>query len=619
MPWVAAPCGGLTRYDGAHPQGRFGVSSQMQRGGRALMSDQTSGRTGSAFTPAPGAGFVPGGVGRMQEALIGADYRRTAGMFTGLIRDGQSMPELVRHALNVAAPYLTVPSHVMVAENGEYSNVNYDHCVLGLRASRRLLPYLPSGHRQLAMAQAVWYMPQGLDVWDQLLCEFPGHYARDDKKCGLRPGGTDENGSDRFDGPAWNAPKAWFDTDHEPDRAGTSADRLRRLQERILEGDRHGAYRVSLGLRREADPVVRRQLEAQLLFCGIIDLQDTLQTRKLQNIGHKALRARAAVDLTSLIGWDHADPLYYCVVPDLACFPRLYPLFDMTTVTLTNRFKGDQWSLKARNVGHLDDVNRDRLTAAMLHGKLADVTEVITDLLADGVRVIEISDAIIAAFCRHLVDEAWSSKSFFQIGHAFDYSNVVSFWLRGYDHPHQAKAPYFQAAFINDCIQMNKFFPPDPGSPLWVGDPREHRVWADRLPLSECLAQLLAATETLDYPHAGACVESYLSRTRERTKLLRTLVLASSKMQNDPHQQRHAASMVEEWEVTTAGDGARDTMLRAWVKYVAGGAKRTTDLECVRMFEASLGLNSSVIHTPVHLQADRGVMGLTLAKPVEMP
>jgi hypothetical protein len=70
----------------------------------------------------------------------------------------------------------------MVAENGEYSNVNYDHCVLGLRASRRLLPYLPSGHRQLAMAQAVWYMPQGLDVWDQLLCEFPGHYARDDKK-----------------------------------------------------------------------------------------------------------------------------------------------------------------------------------------------------------------------------------------------------------------------------------------------------------------------------------------------------------------------------------------------------------------------------------------------------
>lgn len=46
----------------------------------------------------------------------------------------------------------------MVAENGEYSNVNYDHCVLGLRASRRLLPYLPSGHRQLAMAQAVWYM-----------------------------------------------------------------------------------------------------------------------------------------------------------------------------------------------------------------------------------------------------------------------------------------------------------------------------------------------------------------------------------------------------------------------------------------------------------------------------
>src|SRR5919198_1980993 len=252
-----------------------------------------------------------GGVGRFQEALIQANYQRTAETFVDLLKQGQRMPRLVHHALEAAAPYLTVPSHVMVTDTGEMSNVNYDHCVLGLRASRRMMPYLPESHRQLAMAQAVWYMPQGLDVWDQLLCEFPGHYARDDKKCGARPGGTDEQGNDRFDGPAWNAPKQWFQTDHEPDREGSVPERLRRFQERIMEGDKNGAYKLALGLRREPDPAVRAQLESQLLFCAIIDLQDTLQQRKLQNVGHKALRARAAVELSDLIGYDNADPLYY--------------------------------------------------------------------------------------------------------------------------------------------------------------------------------------------------------------------------------------------------------------------------------------------------------------------
>src|ERR671931_645023 len=224
-----------------------------------------------------------GGVGRFQEALIQANYQRTAETFVDLLKQGQRLPET---------------------------------------------------HRQLSMAQAVWYMPQGLDVWDQLLCEFPGHYARDDKKCGTRPGGTDEQGNDRFDGPAWNAPKQWFLTDHEPDRDGSVQERLIRLQNRIMEGDKNGAYKLALGLRREPDPAVRKQLEAQLLFCGIIDLQDTLQQRRLQNIGHKALRARAAVELSALIGYEHADSLYYCVVPDVACFPRLYSLFDYSTIAL---------------------------------------------------------------------------------------------------------------------------------------------------------------------------------------------------------------------------------------------------------------------------------------------
>lgn len=561
--------------------------------------------------------MVGGEIGKFQEALVQADYPKTTSHFVNLLKEGQRMPKLVQHALDAAAPYLTVPSHVMVSDAGEMSQVNYDHCVLGLRASRRMMPYLPKAHGQLSMAQAVWYMPQGLDVWDQLLCEFPGHYARDDKKCGARPGGTDENGNDRFDGPAWSAPTQWFQTDHEPDREGSVPERLRRLQERIMEGDKNGAYRLSLGLRREPDPAVRKQLEGQLLFCAIIDLQDTLQQRKLQNIGHKALRARAAVELSELIGYENADNLYYCVVPDIACFPRLYSLYDLSTLTLGARFKGEMYSLKQKNDQPMLDEEREALIGLMLHGKMPDLTAKITALLADGKRIIEISDTIVAAFMRHLSYEVWSRKSFFQIGHAFDYSNVVNFWLRNYDHPQQAKAPYFQAAFINDCIQMTKQFPLDANSEVYLGDWRKEQGWADRLSLDECLGQLIGACERLDWPRAGACTNSYLERSRRRRPLMEALTIAAAKFQNDPHIQRHAASMIEEWENTTLPDSYKDDFLRAWTKYVSGGAKRTTSLDCVRMYEQHLGVGSSVIFTPNSQQHDIGVMGMTLTKPVE--
>src|SRR5688500_499003 len=240
----------------------------------------------------------PGQIGRFQEALIQADYRRTTDHFVNLLKDGQRMPDLVRHSLDAAAPFLTVPSHVMTNDAGEMSNVNYDHCVLGLRASRRMMPYLPDTHGQLSMAQAVWYMPQGLDVWDQLLCEFPGHYARDDKKCGARPGGTDEQGNDRFDGPAWSAPKQWFQTDHDPDREGGVPERLRRFQERVMEGDKSGASARPRRLRREPDPAVRRQRESQQRSSASNYGQDTLQRGKLQSIWLKPLHARAADELS---------------------------------------------------------------------------------------------------------------------------------------------------------------------------------------------------------------------------------------------------------------------------------------------------------------------------------
>ena len=215
-------------------------------------------------------------------------------------------------------------------------------------ACRRRIACCPTSpqHQMLSMAQAIWYMPQGLDVWDQLLCQFPGHYARDDKKCGQRPGGTDEAGNDRFDGPAWSARRSGSRPTTRPDREGSLEQRLQRLQTRIMEGDKQGAYKVALGLHAEPGRPARRALESQLLFCAIIDLQDTLQQRKLQNIRHKALRARALVSLARLVGWEQARPLLYCVVPPAS--PPVSPVRPLHPGA-GGRFKNDLYTLKARN------------------------------------------------------------------------------------------------------------------------------------------------------------------------------------------------------------------------------------------------------------------------------
>lgn len=103
--------------------------------------------------------------------------------------------------------------------------------------------------------------------------------------------------------------------------------RLDRFNWAIAEGDREQSYGLFLGL--DDDEANRERLKERLLFAGIIDLQDTLINRGgYQNIGHKALRARALIDIADYFGWDNAREVIYTVVPDLGCSPRLYGLWN---------------------------------------------------------------------------------------------------------------------------------------------------------------------------------------------------------------------------------------------------------------------------------------------------
>ena len=83
------------------------------------------------------------------------------------------------------------PSHINI-KDGQISLINNDHTILGLRASAYLMPYLPEKYRLLPLLQSVWYIPAGLDIWNQLLrqisrplCDDEGHQRA---AAGLRPG-----------------------------------------------------------------------------------------------------------------------------------------------------------------------------------------------------------------------------------------------------------------------------------------------------------------------------------------------------------------------------------------------------------------------------------------------
>ena len=133
----------------------------------------------------------PGPIGRFQEALIQADYRRTTDHFVNLLKDGQRMPDLVRHSLDAAAPFLT-----------GHRIVGLDWSQDALRRARTRIPYAVRGELtdgglplQSGSADAVLFVtpeynrgvpavlknaidwgtrPWGTNVWDGKLATVTG-------------------------------------------------------------------------------------------------------------------------------------------------------------------------------------------------------------------------------------------------------------------------------------------------------------------------------------------------------------------------------------------------------------------------------------------------------------
>jgi hypothetical protein len=504
-------------------------------------------------------------LGQMDDYILDGKYHEATEAFCQLATSGADVADLVTHVMDTAAPYLHVPAHQMLLPNGEFRNVNYDHTILGIRAGMRLMPYLSESEKYLTLTQAVYYVPQGLDVWSQLDCGFPGHYSREQEHCA-----EDELRKELH---------CYFE-DQEPLVEGSVDERFDRMFHAIVHGDKVTSYRLFLGL--AAQPEWRERLRNTLLFAAIIDQQEFNSFRRVRHIGHKAIRTRSMLDIADWIGWDKAHSYFYIGVPDLCTAPLFHSLYDHVSFLLGTTFKGEQYSLPERNTTPLTEEQQDEFIAQILAGDPSAVTRTITSYLQDGRSLQSIADTVMIAHATHCVQRLRAPIAYTVPTHSNDYCNVINHWLRTAKHPHQAKAVYLGAWFVTDTIREIDSYPdvPDAAKP----DPAALRDWADGLALSEVLAELEPTIARQDASRAVALVQSYVERTAERDQLIRMLVHCAAKFQGDAHIFRNARSHIEEYTYNTCSEARKNMLFQSWVHFLTFYRKRTLSTDCYDMY-----------------------------------
>jgi hypothetical protein len=488
------------------------------------------------------------------DAILQRDQPRTAELFFDLVRrDGRSMGDALSLVTEAEAPFVQVPNHVDVRD-GQITLINNDHTILGLRTSADLTRFLPEEYRMLGMLQSVWYIPAGLDIWNQLLGKYPGRYATM-KGMNVSP-------------PSYG-PVVWNQDQEAIVETGTLDQRLHSHIIATMSGDVKRSYGLFLGL--AADEAARPKLRDQLLFLGLIDLQDTVVGRKARNTGHKALRARAVVDLAEYIGWDRAHGVFYTGVPDMAVGPLYYSLYDAACVTLTEAFPEHAGkNLKQTNKTPLTPDQVEEMIRQLMEADAQTVWDTITTHFRNGVSLRSLGDAIQVG-AAELVLRTTIPRKFTEGQHPFDYCNTANYWIRTSDNPYQPRVIYLMAHFVNDAARANKLFSSVIEQEFAANDQ------SGRTP-EALLQQQDDAIMSFDFARATSVANAYLQTGADRDRLLGSLAVTACKFQDDPHNQKISHSTFEEYGHNSTH--LRDRLLLATARLLAGWPKMPGERDC---------------------------------------
>src|SRR5260370_32811567 len=366
--------------------------------------------------------------------------------------------------------------------------VRNDHCVLSARAATRLTRMVPEDCAALPLAQTIWYIPTGLDIWNQKILKAPGHYAR-------APGWSMPPGPPPMPEIVW--------PDQEPEALdGPLQERLDHWMTLVHRGNVLEAYRVFLGLL--ANPEERPAVLAQLCHAGLMDVQDRALYNRSYTTGHKAFRARATVELGNALGWDKAHDVVYAGALDVAVRPRSDSTYEMacnvvkiflekTTVSAIpyGGASQEELAILADNKEKLSREEAQALERALIREPEPGFLELLSRYLEAGKSPRHILDALQIADAQVIL-ETKGVNNFSLPQHCFEYLNTLAWFLDNYTHKHQVKLLYLAASYVNRAAWHQK----------GIGDAEPVRVraaaGADRLTPEQILDRVDAAVLPLN-------------------------------------------------------------------------------------------------------------------------
>jgi len=494
---------------------------------------------------------------QLTDAILERDQPRTADLFFRMVkREGRPVRDALSVVTAAEAPFVQVPSHINVRD-GQITLINNDHTILGLRTSVSLAPFVPEPYRLLPLLQSVWYIPAGLDIWNQLLGKYPGRYATM-KGMEVPP-------------PSYG-PAVWNQEQDPITPEGNVEEKLHQHMVATVSGDARRSYGLFLGL--AADEQIRPLLRDQLLFLGLIDLQDTVAGRKARNTGHKALRARAVADLADFIGWERAHGVYYMGVPDMATGPLYYSAYDAACVTTTGEFPEAGKHLAQTNDTALTPVEVGEMVQLLIEADGQTVWNLVTTHLRNGRSIRSLGDTIQIG-AAELILRTTVPRQFTDGQHPFDYCNTANYWMRRSESPYRARLLYLMANFVNDVARSNKLFTSVIEKECAGFD------GVDRTPQS-LLQELDEAILAFDVPRTTAIANAYLKSGADRIAYMTTLAITACKFQDDPHNQKITHSTFEEYGVNSTH--LRERLLLATARLLAGWPKMPGERECYARF-----------------------------------
>jgi hypothetical protein len=492
----------------------------------------------------------------LTEAILERDQHRTADLFYGMVaRDGRSLRDALSVVTAAEAPFVQVPSHINVRD-GAISLINNDHTILGLRTSVSLASFLPERYRMLSFLQSVWYIPAGLDIWNQLLGRYPGRYATM-KGMNVPP-------------PSYG-PVVWHQEGEPIHEEGTVEERLHQHMIATMSGDVRRSYGLFLGL--ADDPEVRQQLRDHLIFLGLIDVQDTVAGRKARNTGHKALRARAVCDLADFVGWDQAHGVYYIGVPDMAVGPLYYSIYDAACVVVAELPDAGK-KFEETNQTALTPTQVEEFVQLLMTADAQTVWAKLSEHLRGGISIKSLGDTIQIG-AAELILRTTVGRQFTDGQHPFDYCNVANYWMRTAKSPYKPRVLYLMANFVNDVARSDKLV-----NSVIEGEIAGFDA-AGRTPQA-LLEDLDGAILAFDFAKTTAIANAYLKSGADLGAYQAAVAITACKFQDDPHNQKITHSSFEEHAHNSTH--LKDRLLLASARLLAGWTKMPGERECYARF-----------------------------------